>query len=159
MGAAYFYHLTDSPLEATLPMLLGKARAAGWRVLVRGSDPALLKRLDDVLWQGPDIGFLPHGMAGGPHDADQPVLLGDVPVDGFECVMSVGGADVAAPDVAALERTCVLFDGHDEAALQRARAQWKDLTDAGCAAQYWAQDGGRWTKKAEKESRAESATS
>ncbi len=152
MGAAYFYHLTDSPLEATLPMLISKARGAGWRVLVRGSDPALLKRLDDVLWQGPDDGFLPHGMAGGPHDADQPVLLGDVPSDGFACVMSVGGADVSADEVTAVERVCILFDGHDGAALEHAREQWKALTDAGCAAQYWAQDGGRWIKKAEKAS-------
>ena len=150
MGAAYFYHLTDSPLEATLPMLVGKARGAGWRVLVRGTDDALLKRLDDVLWQGPEEQFTPHGLAGGPHDADQPVLLGDVSAAGFACAMSVGGADVSAEEVQAIERTCILFDGHDGAALQHARGQWKSLTDAGCAAQYWAQEGGRWAKKAEK---------
>lgn len=150
MGSAYFYHLTDSPLEATLPMLVSKARGAGWRVLVRGSDDALLKRLDDVLWQGPEDGFVPHGMAGGPHDAEQPILLGNVPADGFGCVMSVGGADVSADDVNATERTCILFDGHDTEAVQHARGQWKTLTDAGCAAQYWAQEDGRWTKKAEK---------
>ena len=150
MGAAYFYHLTDSPLEATLPMLVSKARGAGWRVLVRASDNLLLQRLDGVLWQGPDDGFMPHGMAGGPHDADQPVLLGNVSVDGFACVMSVGGADVTAEEVGATERTCILFDGHDDAALQNSRGQWKTLTDAGCAAQYWAQEGGRWTMKAEK---------
>lgn len=150
MGAAFFYHLTDSPLETTLPMLIGKARGAGWRVLVRGTDATLLKRLDDVLWQGPEDGFLPHGLAGGPHDADQPVLLGDVPSDGFACVMSVAGAEVTAAEVTALERTCILFDGHDGAALDHARGQWKALTDAGCSAQYWAQEDGRWTKKAEK---------
>lgn len=150
MGAAFFYHLTDSPLEAALPMLIGKARGAGWRVLVRGTDATLLKRLDDVLWQGPEDGFLPHGLAGGPHDADQPVLLGDVPSDGFACVMSVAGAEVTAAEVTALERTCILFDGHDGAALDHARGQWKALTDAGCSAQYWAQEDGRWTKKAEK---------
>ncbi len=150
MGAAFFYHLTDSPLEATLPMLIGKARGAGWRVLVRGRDAALLKRLDDVLWQGPEDGFVPHGMAGGPHDADQPVLLGDGQSDGFACVMSVGGADVSPDEVSALERVCILFDGHDGDALQQARGQWKALTDAGCAAQYWAQEGGRWVMKAEK---------
>ncbi len=151
MGAAFFYHLTESPLEATLPMLIGKARGAGWRVLVRGRDAALLARLDDVLWQRPEDGFLPHGMAGGPHDAAQPVLLGDdVPSAGFGCVMSVGGADVAADEVNALERTCILFDGHDTAALDLARSQWKALTEAGCSAQYWAQEEGRWTKKAEK---------
>lgn len=149
MGAAYFYHLTDTPLDVTLPMLIDKAQGAGWRVLVRGTDPDMLKRLDEQLWQGPDDGFLPHGLAGGAHDADQPVLLGDVPSDGFACVMSIAGADVRAEEVSALERTCILFDGHDDTAVQTARAQWKALTTAGCAAQYWAQEGGRWTKKAE----------
>ena len=38
MGVAYFYHLTRQPLEVTLPMLLGKSLAAGWRVVVRGTD-------------------------------------------------------------------------------------------------------------------------
>lgn len=147
MGAAYFYHLTETPLDRTLPMLLGKCRDAGWRVAVRGRGPELLERLDATLWND---GFLPHGMAGGPHDADQPVLLGaGVPADGFACVMSVDGAEVTAAEVATLERVCILFDGNDEAALNRARTQWKTLTEQGCKAQYWAQDDGRWVMKAE----------
>ena len=149
MGAAYFYHLTESPVEATLPMLLGKARSAGWRVLVRGPEP-LVQRIDQVLWDGPADDFVPHGMAGGPHDAEQPILLGvDTSADGFGCVMSIGGADVTAAEVGLSERVCILFDGHDEVALNHARGQWKSLTDAGVAAQYWAQDDGRWVKKAE----------
>ena len=46
MGAAYFYHLTQNPLEVALPQLLGRARAAGWRVAVRGRDAARLDWLD-----------------------------------------------------------------------------------------------------------------
>lgn len=149
MGAAYFYHLTETPLETTLPTLLGKARDAGWRVLVRGRDPVLLERLDQVLWAGPDDGFLPHGLEGGPHDADQPILLGRGASDGFDCIMSVAGADVTPSEVGLLERVCILFDGADGDAVAHARTQWKALTDAGCQAQYWAQEGGRWTKKAE----------
>lgn len=148
MGAVYFYHLTDTSLERTLPMLLGKCRDAGWRVMVRGRDQSLLERLDQTLWQD---GFLPHGLAGGPHDADQPILLSESgAADGFACVMSVGGADITAVEIEQSERTCVLFDGYDEQALGHARTQWKALTDAGCKAQYWAQDDGRWTKKAER---------
>jgi DNA polymerase-3 subunit chi len=128
-------------------MLLAKCRAAGWRVAVRGRDAGLLQRLDATLWND---GFLPHGLTGGAHDADQPVLLGtDVSAQGFQCVMSIGGADVTASEVGAAERVCVLFDGHDEGALNHARGQWKSLTGDGCKAQYWAQEDGRWTKKAE----------
>ncbi len=151
MGAAYFYHLTDSPLDVTLPMLLGKARAAGWRVLVRGTDSSLLERLDRVLWEQDKDGFLPHGLAGGTHDGEQPILLGETtPFDGFHCLMSIGGAPVTASEVAQSERTCILFDGQDGAAVEHARAQWRDLTDAQIASQYWAQEQGRWSQKAAK---------
>lgn len=147
MGAVYFYHLTDTPLDRTLPTLLGKCREAGWRVAVRGPSSEILERLDATLWND---GFLPHAMAGGPRDAEQPVLLGaDIAADGFDCVMAVNGAAVTSAEVGLLERTCVLFDGHDEGALNHARGQWKDLTSQGCKAQYWAQDDGRWTMKAE----------
>lgn len=149
MGAAYFYHMTAQPLEVTLRTLVEKSRGQGWRVLVRGPG-ALCERLDAQLWQGPEEAFLPHGLAGGPHDADQPVLLGaGVAADGFECVMSVGGAVLDPAEVGLVQRACVLFDGADPAAVDVARDQWRALTGAGVAAQYWAQDGGRWEKRAE----------
>lgn len=152
MGAVYFYHLTRQPLEVTLPVLLNKARAAGWRVLVRGQDSDLLDWLDEKLWLGPEDGFLAHGRAGGPHDARQPILLSDVPgpaPNAADCVMSVGGADLSAEEVQAAQRACILFDGHDDAATAHAREQWKALTGAGCAAQYWAEEAGKWEMKAE----------
>ena len=42
-----------------------------------------------------------------------------------------------------------LFDGNDTARLQAARAQWKAMTGAGHAAQYWSEETGHWEKKAE----------
>lgn len=151
MGAAYFYHLTRQPLEQTLPLLLGKARQAGWRIAVRGTDADRMVWLDERLWLGPDDEFLPHGIAGGPHDADQPILLTTgAAANTPQCLMTVDGAEVAAEEVSASERVCVLFDGNDPQAVQRARDQWKSLTDAGCAAQYWSEESGRWEKKAER---------
>ena len=151
MGAVYFYHLTRSPMEATLAMLLGKAQAVGWRSLVRARERARLEWLDEKLWLGPDDAFLAHGLAGGPFDAEQPVLLceSEGNPNGSRCLMAVDGADVSPDEVQAMERVCVLFDGNDPAALGAARGQWKALTEAGCAAQYWSQESGRWEKKAE----------
>ncbi|WP_299785602.1 DNA polymerase III subunit chi [uncultured Marivita sp.] len=151
MGAAYFYHLTQKPLEATLPMLLGKALGAGWRVAVRGTDAARMEWLDQKLWLGPEDGFLPHGIAGGPHDAAQPVLLtvAKEAANDPQCLMTVDGADVAPDEVQTLERVCVLFDGNDPVAVDVARGQWRSLTGAGCSAQYWSEESGRWEKKAE----------
>ncbi|WP_209832888.1 DNA polymerase III subunit chi [Ruegeria sp. HKCCE3926] len=151
MGAVYFYHLTRKPLEHTLPVLLDKARQAGWKIAVRGTDPARMDWLDEKLWLGPEDGFLPHGREGGPHDAEQPILLttsAEAP-NGAVCVMAVDGAPVEPEEVSALERVCILFDGNDDMAVQHARGQWKALTGAGCAAQYWSEESGRWEKKAE----------
>ena len=150
MGEAYFYHLTRAPLEVTLATLVGKSLQAGWRVAVRGRTDDLLDRLDAQLWLKPDDGFLPHGRAGGPHDAAQPVLLTkDAATNDPTCIVSVEGADVSAEDVSAMARVMVLFDGHDEAALQTARAQWKALTGAGVAAKYWSEESGKWEMKAQ----------
>lgn len=151
MGAVYFYHLTQTPLEQTLPTLLQKCRGAGWRVAVRGTDAARLDWLDEKLWLVGDGSFLPHGRAGGPHDAAQPILLTDQSesANAPDCVMCVDGAEVSDAEVTALERVCILFDGNDDSAVSKARTQWKTLTDAGCSAQYWSQETGRWEKKAE----------
>ncbi len=151
MGAAYFYHLTQRPLEETLPVLLEKAQGAGWRIAVRGRAPDRLAWLDDRLWLGPEEGFLPHGLAGGPHDALQPILLTASPEAANDpaCVMAIDGADISPDEVNALERVCILFDGTDPEAVQQARVQWKSLTGAGCSAQYWSEESGRWEKKAE----------
>jgi len=147
----YFYHLTQASVEQTLPVLLSKSREAGWVVEVRGVDSGAMERLDKALWTGPPESFLPHGLAGGEHDADQPILLTVAAgaANAPTCLMSVHGADISPEEVQAAERVCVLFDGHDGDALAKAREQWKALTGAGCPAQYWSQDSGRWEKKAE----------
>lgn len=151
-GTVMFYHLTRRPLEATLPMLLEKSLAAGWTVVVRGTSAERLAWLDEKLWLGREDGFLPHGLAGGPHDADQPVLLTTAPefANAARCLMCIDGAEVAPDEARMLERVCILFDGHDADALTHARAQWSALTAAGIAAQYWSEESGRWEKKAER---------
>ncbi|WP_293574164.1 DNA polymerase III subunit chi [Phaeobacter sp.] len=151
MGAVYFYHLTRRSLAETLPVLLDKAMGAGWRIVVRGKDQDRITWLDDRLWLGPEDHFLPHGVAGGPRDHLQPVLLTTSlePIAQRHCLMSVDGAEVGAGEVGDLERVCILFDGTDPDAVAHARTQWKALTNAGCAAQYWSEESGKWEKKAE----------
>ncbi len=149
MGAVFFYHLTRRPLEATLPQLLERSLAQGWRVIVRGRAPDRMAWLDERLWLGPEDAFLPHGLSGGPHDALQPILLTTDAGLSAECLICVDGAAVNPEEVDAAERACVIFDGQDDAAVQDARGHWKTLTEAGCAAQYWSEASGRWEKKAE----------
>ncbi len=150
MGTAMFYHQTRSTTEATVAQVATKALQAGWRVMVRSADAAHLARLDAKLWLGEETGFLPHGLAGGPHDADQPILLGPGPItNAAKGVMLLDGAEPLAGEAEALDRLWIIFDGADEAAVAHARDQWRRLTAEGIAAQYWSEEGGRWEKKAE----------
>lgn len=148
MGSALFYHLTRSGAEQLLPVLIGKSLQAGWRVEVRGRDRARQAALDERLWLGD--GFVPHGLAGGPHDARQPVLLtitGEDAPNAAQCLIAVDGVQVQPSDCADRQRTCILFDGNDPEALERARAQWRVLKAEGVAAEYWSEAGGRWERK------------
>jgi DNA polymerase-3 subunit chi len=150
VGEVLFYHLTRSTTEAVAESLLPRALAQGWRVAVRGGDAAALDRLDGWLWSHPEDGFLPHGRAGGPHDARQPVLLTTetaAPNDP-QALMVIDQAEVAPEEAAQLQRIWILFDSADPAALQKARAQWRGFSAAGLAPQYWTEEGGRWQKKA-----------
>ncbi|MEL7026454.1 MAG: DNA polymerase III subunit chi [Pseudomonadota bacterium] len=149
MGAAWFYHLTRSPVENTLGVLLPKALSAGWRVAVRCPNEDVLDRLDEALWRGD--GFLPHGRAGGAHDADQPVLLTTATraANDPNCLMVLGQSEIATEEVNTLDRVCLLFEGADPTAVEAARTRWKRLTEAGVSAVYWSEETGSWVKKAE----------
>lgn len=147
MGRALFYHLTHSGVADVVRRNAARALEQGWRVAVRGTDTAMLERLSERLWLHPADGFLPHGLTGGPHDADQPILLGTGGADlaaGRQALLVLGGAAVTAAEVAALERVWVVFDGADPAGLAVARDQWRALTAAGAVAEYWSERSGRW---------------
>lgn len=151
MSEVFFYHLTRAPLEVTLRLLLEKSLAAGWRVAVRGRSRDTLERLDEQLWLKPEDSFLPHGLAGGPHDAEQPVLLTTerAAPNAPQALILVEGADMAPEEAQPLSRAMVLFDGHDAGAVEAARAQWRSLTGAGLKAKYWSEESGKWKMKAE----------
>ena len=152
MGIAMFYHLTRSAAEDTVTSLLGRAVTMGWRIMIRGRDTARLDRLDTYLWTHPENSFLPHGRSGGADDAAQPVLLGDGPItNSATAMMLLDSAEVSLPEAQSLTRVWLIFDGMDPAALAAARVQWKILTDAGIAAQYWSEESGKWQMKAEKQ--------
>ncbi len=149
MALVMFYHLTRSRPAQTLAAILPRAVGMGWRVMLRGTDAGRIAELDAALWQAE--GFLPHGIVGGSHDADQPILLGDGALaDGIRALALVDGATCTLSEAQALERVWILFDGNDPAALDTARAQWREMTSAKIAAQYWSEDSGKWEKKLDK---------
>ena len=151
MAEIRFYHLTETPLERALPMMLERTLERGQRAIVRGVHLDRLRFLDGLLWTVDDAGFLPHGIDGDPDPDQHPVWLTtatDNP-NAANVLFLVDGADAPTEEMSALETTAILFDGHDPAAIEAARGQWRTVTTGGLAAVYWAQDGGRWVKKHE----------
>lgn len=140
-------------MDAVLPGLLERAwKDRGWRVLVRSGSPERAAALDGHLWTYSDESFLPHGQAGDPFAARQPILLsaGAGNPNAAQALFLVDGADAAWADEAAqFARVVVLFDGGDDAARTAARAQWLAAKAAGHEVTYWQQSpAGRWEKKA-----------
>lgn len=151
MAQALFYHLTRSTAEGTVRGLATRALAQGWRVMVRGTDAARLQRLDAWLWAADPAGFLPHGLEGGPHDADQPLLIGQgAAVNGARALVLLDGAPASEDEARGMERLWLLFDGADEAAVAAARGEWRRLAALDIPAQYWTEEGGRWALKTER---------
>lgn len=147
-GEVWFYHLERSSIDEVLPGLLERTLARGWRAVVRVPDLACVERLDARLWTFRDDSFLPHGPAGGAHDARQPILLTTEAAspNGAEAAFAVEGAEPW--DVASFERSILLFDGADETALAAARERWRALKASGAPVTYWRQkpEGG-WEKQ------------
>ena len=109
-------------------------------------DEGFLARLDRMLWDQGPTSFLPHGLAGGPDDARQPILLS------------------TSPDAPNLARNILIADGiwrdaalsYDRASscstIRRSKARaWPGSClpgREGVERRYWAREGGEWVQKA-----------
>lgn len=151
MGEVRFYHLTEQPLDAALPVMLERCLERGWRAVVRGTDPGRIASLDTRLWTWREDGFLPHGRDGDAFPERQPVWLTceHAMPNNAVALFLIDGAEADPQDMAGLATVAILFDGHDADAVAAERQRWKAVTQAGLTAVYWAQEGGRWVRKAE----------
>ncbi|MCR4269198.1 DNA polymerase III subunit chi [Nitratireductor sp. ZSWI3] len=143
-----FYHLTESTLEEALPPLVEKSLERGWKVAVQTGRRERCEALDALLWTWRDESFLAHGTDRDEHAALQPVLLSDGPsnANGAQIRFLVDNAEPG--ELTGYERAVFLFDGHDAAQLDAARAHWKVMKAAGHAVTYWQQGPDRrWQKK------------
>lgn len=141
-----FYHLTGAPVERVLPRIAERVLQEGGRLLVVTADEALAQRLDEHLWNYRPDSFLPHGRAGKPGEADQPVLLSG------DCEPLNGARNIALADGRwrdesfGFERAFLLF-GEDRIA--EAREAWRVLGDReDVERRFWKQDeAGKWSRE------------
>jgi DNA polymerase-3 subunit chi len=140
-----FYQLAGTPAEQVIASLAAKVLSADGRLIVIAEDEAFLARLDRMLWDQGSASFLPHGLANGPDDARQPILLStspDAPNQARNLLIADGVWREAA---LTYDRAFYLFDN---AALEAAREVWKALgAKDSVERRYWAREAGKWVNK------------
>ena len=142
-----FYHLTRKTLEQTLPELLEKSLARGWRAVVMAGSPERVEALTQHLWTYNERGFLPHGNAKDGHAAEQPIWLTDSderPNKADVLFLTDGASSSALKDYI---RVCEVFDGNNDAALATARQRWSAYKAEGHEISYWQQGEKGWEQK------------
>jgi DNA polymerase-3 subunit chi len=149
-----FYHLQRARLEEVLPVILERCHQRGERVLVLAGSTERVEALASLLWTYKPDSFLPHGTPRDGEAARQPIFLatpgdagGDDNPNGAPVLILSDGA--RHPRIGGFKLVCELFDGHDEAAVAAARAQWRSCKEAGHAVIYYQQaDSGKWQETA-----------
>ena len=142
-----FYHLTVRPLDRVLPKIAEKVIGNGGRLLIIAADPARRDTLDRLLWTYAADSFLPHGIAGTPSDAVQPVLIaGEVAAGNGARNIAIADA-VWRDDALTFDR---VFHFFDDDAIVEARLAWRNLADkADVERRYWKQtENGGWEQAA-----------
>jgi DNA polymerase-3 subunit chi len=141
-----FYQLAGTPAEQVIANIAEKVLAQDGRLLIVAGDEPFLARLDRMLWDQSPTSFLPHAIAGGADDARQPILLSTSP-DAPNLARNMLIADGEWRDAAlSYDRSFYLFD---DGTLEGARLAWKLLAGRdGVERRYWAQEDGKWVKKA-----------
>ncbi|MEC4594638.1 DNA polymerase III subunit chi [Nitrospirillum amazonense] len=148
MTEVNFYHLQRSSLEQTLPDLLERSLARGWRAVVLSTVEERAEQLAQHLWTWRPDSFLPHGTAKDGHATDQPIWLTAVderPNDAQVLFLTDGATSAR---MAEYTRVCDIFDGIDPDAVAAARQRWKAAKEAGLDLTYWQQTDKGWEKKA-----------
>ncbi len=153
MAEILFYHLTEKTLEQVLPGLIEKSLSRGWKVVVQLGSAERVESMDAHLWSYRDDSFLAHGFIKNDTQGLQPVWLTtqDENPNDAKIRFLTDGAQIDDPS--AYDRIVYMFDGHNNEAVEHARARWKfhkeASVDNGHEQTYWQQNAnGGWEKKA-----------
>ena len=142
-----FYRLTRDPVERVLPAIAARVLANGDRLLVVAVPAMQRQSIDHALWTLQPASFLPHGHAGSPDAAIEPILISGT----FDAAVANGATHVVLADgewrdeALGFDRSFLMFDNSridDARTLWRALAARDDVDN-----RFWKQDeNGRWSE-------------
>lgn len=147
MARVDFYRLTRDPVDRVLPALATRILDAGDRLLIVAAPAMQRQSIDEALWTLQPASFLPHGAAGSPDEAIEPILLAGAldpePANGARNVALADGE--WRDDALGFDRVFFLFDN---SRIDDARATWRILAARDDVDnRFWKQDDrGRWSE-------------
>ncbi len=142
-----FYRLTRDPVERVLPAIASRILGAGDRLLIVAAPAMQRQAIDEALWTLQPPSFLPHGAAGSPDEAIEPILISGTldaaPPNGARLVALADGE--WRDDALGFDRTFLMFDN---SRIDDARAIWRTLSAReDVDNRFWKQDeNGRWSE-------------
>jgi len=119
-----------APLEQAAARVAAAHRRAGRKVLILASDPAQAELLDRALWTYDQNSFLPHARAGGPDQAEEPVLIATDLANPNQAPVLIAATPLAQMPGDFAHFVQLLPTG-DEAGLQTCRECYRALNEAG----------------------------
>ncbi len=142
-----FYRLTRDPAERVLPALAARILANGDRLLVVAAAAMQRQAIDAALWTLQPASFLPHGHAGTPDEAIEPILIAgtlDIPPPNGATHLALADGEWCE-EALGFERVFLLFDN---SRIDDARATWRRLAmQEDVDNRFWKQDeSGRWSE-------------
>lgn len=143
----FFYHLTRSSLENTLPVLVERALDRFGRVTIQCLSKEQRDAIDNHLWVYADEAFIGHGTECDRYPNLQPIFLttGHENPNDSKIRFLLEGA--VCLDINTYQRLVVIFDGRNDAQLDLVRAQWKQYKAENHNLTYWQQTEDRGWKK------------
>ncbi|WP_260580374.1 DNA polymerase III subunit chi [Sphingopyxis sp. PET50] len=147
MSRVDFYRLTRDPVERVLPAIAMRILDNGDRLLIVAGPAMQRQAIDEALWTVQPAGFLPHGAAGSPDEAIEPILIaGTLDSSPPNRATHLALADGEWRDAAlGFDRVFLLFDN---SRIDDARATWRGLAARDDVDnRFWKQDDrGRWSE-------------
>jgi DNA polymerase-3 subunit chi len=141
-----FWQLSRDPVERVVALIAERTIGSGGRLLVVAEDEGRRAAISRALWETRPEAFLANGEAEAAHAERQPILLSPrcQAVNGARYAVLADG--VWREEAESFERAFLLFD---EAGTPAARAVWREFDDrASVERSYYAQEEGKWVKKA-----------
>ncbi len=141
-----FWQLSRDPLERVVALIAERTLDAGERLLVVSPDPTARQAIGQMLWEAKPEAYLANGEAGTPHAERQPILLSETVQTANEARYAVLADGAWHEGAEHFTRVFLLFG---EGGVPAARTVWRQFDGRDDVTRsYYAQEDGRWVKKA-----------